>query len=128
MKAYTDLEQSRKLAEILPLESADMYYEPSTGFCTEPSEVMFGDIKYAHPRSIRCWSLAALLGVIPQTIFDGEYVINITEGGAYKWVITYDHYENRSSSGYEVDSGADNLVDACYELVLKLRQLPLPKG
>jgi len=25
MKAYTDLEQSRKLAEILPLESADMW-------------------------------------------------------------------------------------------------------
>lgn len=26
MKSYTDLEQSHKLAEILPLESADMYY------------------------------------------------------------------------------------------------------
>lgn len=26
MKAYTDLVQSKKLAEILPLESADMHY------------------------------------------------------------------------------------------------------
>lgn len=26
IKAYTDLEQSKKLAEILPVESADMYY------------------------------------------------------------------------------------------------------
>ena len=26
MKAYTDIEQSKKLAEILPVESADMYY------------------------------------------------------------------------------------------------------
>ena len=26
MKSYTDLEQSKKLAEILPLESADMHY------------------------------------------------------------------------------------------------------
>ena len=26
MKGYTDLEQSKKLAEILPLESADMWY------------------------------------------------------------------------------------------------------
>lgn len=26
MKAYTDIEQSKKLAEILPIESADMYY------------------------------------------------------------------------------------------------------
>ena len=28
MKAYTDLEQSKKLAKILPLESADMTYRP----------------------------------------------------------------------------------------------------
>ena len=27
MKSYTDLEQSKKLAEILPIESADMYYQ-----------------------------------------------------------------------------------------------------
>lgn len=26
MKAYTDIKQSKKLAEILPLESADMFY------------------------------------------------------------------------------------------------------
>ena len=25
-KSYTDIEQAKKLAEILPLESADMYY------------------------------------------------------------------------------------------------------
>ena len=26
MKVYTDISQSKKLAEILPIESADMYY------------------------------------------------------------------------------------------------------
>ena len=26
IKSYTDIEQSKKLAEILPLDSADMYY------------------------------------------------------------------------------------------------------
>lgn len=26
IKSYTDLEQSKKLAEILPIESADMHY------------------------------------------------------------------------------------------------------
>ena len=26
MKNYTDIEQSKKLAEILPIESADMWY------------------------------------------------------------------------------------------------------
>ena len=29
MKTFTDLEQSKKLTEILPLESADMGYIPS---------------------------------------------------------------------------------------------------
>lgn len=28
MKSYTDIEQSKKLAEILPIESADMRYAP----------------------------------------------------------------------------------------------------
>lgn len=27
MKAYTDIEQSKKLAEILPIESADAFYD-----------------------------------------------------------------------------------------------------
>ena len=27
LKSYTDIEQSKKLAEILPLESADMFYD-----------------------------------------------------------------------------------------------------
>lgn len=30
MKSYTDIEQSKKLAEILPLESADMHYASTT--------------------------------------------------------------------------------------------------
>ena len=27
MKSYTDIEQSRRLSEILPIESADMWYQ-----------------------------------------------------------------------------------------------------
>ena len=27
IKSYTDIEQSRKLAEILPIESSDMYWD-----------------------------------------------------------------------------------------------------
>lgn len=37
MKGYTDTEQSKKLAEILPLESADMYYDVNSyGVRTTP--------------------------------------------------------------------------------------------
>ena len=39
-----------------------------------------------------------------------------------KWVITYDHYENRNHSFYGLSTGADNLVDTCYEMIIKLHE------
>lgn len=114
MKAYTDLEQSKKLAEILPLESADMYFEPSAGFRTEPSEVRVGDIKHAHPRSVPCWSLAALLDVIPEGVIENYYTPNIQkENGKYS--IAY--------GNEELLCEADTSVDACYEMIIKLNEL-----
>ena len=110
MKAYTDLNQSEKLVEILPLESADMYYEPSAGFCTEPSEVKFGDIKYAHPRSIRCWSLAALLRELPDTMLGKDkdgYVVMVETMGSGQTTF------------------ASNPIDACYEMIIKLHELKM---
>lgn len=114
IRAYTTIEQSNKLAEILPIESADMYYEPSTGFCTEPSEVRFGDIKYAHPRSIRCWSLAALLGVLPFVNFTTPQLI-----GTPKILYRCIYNDNLMSHAY------DSPVDACYEMIIKLHELNL---
>ena len=120
IKSYTDLSQSKKLAEILPLESADMYYEPSPGFCTEPSEVRFGDIKYAHPRSIRCWSLAALLNILQKTAYHINEDANVMLG-SYKtieWDLGIDN------SDLELITEV-NQVDACYELILKLHELKM---
>ena len=119
MKSYTDLEQSKKLAEILPLESADMCY---------PLPYEEGDkplLEQGGFGSTPCWSLAALFDVIPQEILNGEYIINITEGYDNRWILTYDHCENRHHSYYGLSTGADNLVDACYEMILKLNELKL---
>ena len=130
MKAYTDIEQSKKLAEILPLESADCFWDYDDlqkyhrinwledGYNKE------GQLRL-NENNVCAWSLAALLGLIPQEIFDGEYIINITEGCDNRWVLTYDHFENRNHSYYSLSAGADNLVDACYELILKLNELNL---
>lgn len=107
-KICTSIEQSKKLAEILPLESADMYFEPSAGFCTEPSEVRVGDIKYAHPRSVPCWSLASLLGVLPYPS------LHKTFSG---W--RCDSY-NKEGESCILGGLSDNPVDACYELIIKL--------
>lgn len=125
MKTYTDLEQSKKLAEILPIESADMYYSK---YDTIHANALYGpcDIEYFNIHEYTpCWSLATLINVIPQEIFDGEYVINITEGCDNRWVLTYDHFENRHHSYYGLSSGADNLVNACYEMIIKLHELNL---
>jgi len=138
MKSYTDIEQSKRLVEILSLESADSHYVRNThDFMGNPIDGKWSHPKYGNPNSkyahyvvqnfsnyeiIPCWSLTALLDVIPQEIFDGEYIINITEGCDYKWVIIYDHNENRNHSYYGLYSGADNLVDTCVEMILKLHE------
>ena len=131
MKAYTDLEQSRILAEILPIESADMHYatwtildgdfivSPNQGSTIEDLQEDYGE------QIIPCWSLAALFSVIPQEIFDGEYVINITEGCDDRWVLTYDHHENRNHSYYSLSCVADTLIDACYKMILKLNEMKM---
>ena len=56
MKSYTDLEQSKKLAEILPIESAVMPY-----YYDKDNDV-----------EIPCWSLAALLNATPQIKIRGS--------------------------------------------------------
>lgn len=140
MKSYTDLEQSRMLAEILPIETADMRYGHIAPY--EYSDRMYdgGYDEVPYPKDflirnpnfspndydgeIPCWSLGALLELMPQEIFEGKYVINITEGLDNKWVITYDHYDNRNSF-YGLYTGSDNLVDSCVDLLTKLKEKQL---
>ena len=128
MKSYTDLEHSKKLAEILPLESADMcFVNDGTSIKIDANSYNVRKLMWKDyvVEVIPCWSLAALLDIIPQEIFDGEYIINITEGCDNRWILTYDHHENRHHSYYGLSSGADNLVDTCYEMILKLHELKM---
>jgi hypothetical protein len=115
-KAFASLEQSKTLAEILPLESADMYWKNGvsdkyiqcfTPFVTDDYR---SNVDYDY--DIPCWSLAALLGVLPQ-IQGGKPVISLDDN-----YITYPHVS-------DLHTKADNLVDACYEMILKLHELNL---
>lgn len=101
MKSYTDIEQSKKLAEILPMESADMYYPwdiDSKSFLNIP---IVKDDSYYVQCSIDCWSLAALLDVFPNRI-------KLCKSDGSKYFIGGLLY--------------DNPIDACYEMVLKLNE------
>ena len=118
MKAYTDIEQSKKLAEILPIGSNDMYYEPSVGFNTHPSEVKIGDIKYAHPLSIPCWSLSALLKMFPNGVwYNNDYTVPILLPQIKnKWICRLYNPEKDIDIFYI----KDNPIDAVFEMVVWL--------
>ena len=104
MKSYTDLEQSKKLAEFLPLESADMFYR-NNGV---DAKLMWEH--NAHKVKYPCWSLAALLDVLPYPTLhqqgDGAWGLDV-------WVEQVKPYSVKN---------AICEVDACYEMILKLHE------
>ena len=114
MKSYTDLQQSKKLAEILSLESADMYWD----YDVQKHEYypMVMDDQF-DDTCIRAWSLAALLSSLPFPVLYMEMV-----AGMIFWccechfietdeVVKIKHY--------------DNSVDACVAMIEKLHELNL---
>ena len=127
MKSYTDLEQSKKLAEILPLESADMIYMPmmdidsmsNSRFFNIPECYPFNEFKDSDTKPLPCWSLAALLNIIPKRIKDFN-VLRI-DIGEEDFAIWYDEI------GYGVNTEFPDItkasaVDACYEMIVKLKE------
>ena len=121
IKAFSDLQQSKKLAKILPLESADMHY------CLEKRDVAtgyeIGIVPFIQAKRFKgkcnivdvrpAWSLAALLGVLPEGYsfvltksFDGE-----------------DYY--CKLDGKPIETMADNPVDACVNMIIKLSELKM---
>lgn len=117
IKVYTNIEQSKKLAEILPLESADGTWK-RYAICGDALN-MPKEIQYIHIETpfrlysgigTPCWSLAALLNVLPnyqmQTQDDGIGILCSCNG---KFNIVT----------------ADNPVDACYGMIIKLNEQKL---
>lgn len=124
MKAYTDLEQSKKLAEILPLESADMYYMETSynNYTIGVLQRMKTDMLLNHAEYYKmfpCWSLIALLGVIPKHI--KNYNVLRIDIGDNDFAIWYDEI------GYGVNNDLPNItmesaLDACYEMICQLKE------
>jgi len=109
MKSYTDLDQSRKLAEILPIETADMWYPDSEnrnhiefGFDATRQQ-MYIDYKDGLP----CWSLAALISILPY----GCLTIHVQK-----------KYRVISNPNCITEGDYNNPVDPCVEMILKLHE------
>ena len=139
IKAFTDLAQSRNLAEILPLESADMHYNNASirgldyadehrAELMDYNTAMKALSKYTiNPlfEVIPCWSLTALLGAIAvygiidirflQSTYDnkGNHLTNV-------WCLTFEDIGTVT-----LDLYADNPIDACYEMIIQLNELKM---
>ena len=118
MKIYTDLEQSKKLAEILPLESADAiyYYQPKFECSGGWYKFSYGTNKIIMPLDIPCWSLTALLDVLPK----GTDIIKEeadTENEKYMCTV--------GIKDDIIPTFGNNPVDACYEMTLELHKQKL---
>ena len=108
MRGYTDIDQSKKLTEILPLYSADMYYYTVNGdMCRTPNVIESEDDLYVDEKSIPCWSLTALLRELPDTMLGKDkdgYVVMV------------------ETMGSGLTSLASDPIDACVEMIIKLHE------
>lgn len=115
IKSYTDIEQSNELADILPLESADMYYTRDSlenYYCPIP---LIGKYSAIHDQ-IPCWSLAALLNVLPNGT---DVVKEETDTENEKYMCTV------GVKNDIISTFADNPIDACYDMILRLHELKI---
>ena len=129
-KAYTDLEQSQKLAKILPLDSADMHYINGGG-----QPVLTGWAECEHDYDdIPCWSLDALMELLPETVtvIDKEdeedytdYILCIIKEDG-QWTIYYEEEAHSAlTTEWLVDKTSENLIDAAYNVIVELHSREL---
>jgi hypothetical protein len=133
IKSFTDLQQSKKLAEFLPLESADMwwnFYSVTTDDTTP--QIIHIDTPWVgtfnwnnEPDNIPCWSLASLLEQLPYELCDDDgnssYLQINKEDDVYQLVYEdpYGDFESIETDRYE------HFINACYEMILKLHELEI---
>lgn len=104
-KSFTSLEQSKKLTEILPIKSADMFYR-NNGI----------DVKLMWEHTAQkvespCWSLAALMDVL-----DRGALFKTPKGWACQ---SYIDFKAITSYYYS------NPIDACVEMIERLYEQKL---
>lgn len=130
MKSYTDIEQSRKLAEILSIESADMCFNISQRTNMPPLMTPYCKFKEFFNMGetpdflIPCWSLAALLNYMREIdyfpdILADEYSVEMS-------VIYYDDEEgNTLHPLHKISVEEETFVDAVVNLIVKLKEKDL---
>lgn len=99
MKSYTDFNQSKKLAEILPLETADMCYPLP---CEDGDKPLLEQGGFG---STPCWSLVALLDILPSATLDSS-----------------DDHHYRLHCNEKFTEWHDNPIDCCVAMIDRLHE------
>lgn len=115
MKSYTDIEQCKKLAEILPIESADMYYTPYLNDEHWYNTPNIGEACIPL-NELPAWSLTALLEVLPYPQLSKDKL----GGGKEGWMVSVYPDNCRYDSFWH-----ENPIDCCMEIILKLHEQKL---
>lgn len=120
MKAFSDLEQSKKLAEILPIESADMHWQKiyDENHLLSDYRIELLPFRLYSGLGVPAWSLAALLNYLKsknkfpeiKELSDGRFALT-----TYIW----------DGEDCIQNSIGVTIVDACYEMIIKLHELNL---
>ena len=126
-KICTTIEQSKKLSEILPIESADMMWD-DWSLIDEGWRSIVGyypEIEKDYGRKCYpAWSLVALLDQLEDVIVDENgynYQLQIIKEGVQYYLV----YEGVDDFASYDTSLFDDLVDACVEMILKLKEKDL---
>ena len=117
IRGYTTLGQSKVLAEILPIESADMFYTS----LNHDYPWIWIDKHLMEVDDIPCWSLAALLNYFREIDFFPK--IDVDEHGVTLSIDYYDEDEGKLLHPvHNIKVEAETFVGACYEMIILLHK------
>lgn len=127
MKSYTDITQSKKLAEILPLDCADMGWNVFADNSVRCLPINDWDLNKDGSYSVKfipAYSLAALLNIFPCS--KESPIVNLTRGGwnpsfTRRWFATWEDEDKNIL--YSCDGTSP--IDAVVELIMKLHKQKL---
>lgn len=136
MKHYTTIEESKKLLEIgIPVESADMYYCYSMDikieeFDYDETPTIIDDVNKADVYDIPCWSLNALLELMPKSInkydelnrCNKNYSINLFR--SYYHCCSYSFGPSLKEENHDnlCCFGEENWIDAVVKTIIWLKE------
>ena len=118
VKSYTSLPQSKVLAKILPLESADMYYSMDINLMEHeniPTIKEEDDHFILFQSDIPCWSLAALLSALPK-LPKVEYDLVVNSDKCYL------AFDDCSEKNVHEDFDGATPVDAVFNAIIWLKE------